>query len=96
LRAFLSHSSKDKYFVRQVADLLGEGQCEYDEKSFEYTLNVRAIRNALARSNLFVYFLTAQSVTSSFVDEEQRTALEMRGVRPSKSSSDFYARWNVL
>lgn len=79
MRAFLSHSSRDKYVVRQVADALGDAHCEYDERSFEYEFNVKAIRDALDRSDLFVYFLSAQSIHSNFVKEEQRAALERRG-----------------
>ena len=79
MKAFLSHSSKDKDFVRPIYEILGESQCEYDERTFGYELNVRAIRDALERTDLFVYFLSSQSVTSTFVSEEQRTALELRG-----------------
>ncbi|NJO33556.1 MAG: TIR domain-containing protein [Rhodospirillales bacterium] len=79
MKAFLSHSSKDKYFVGQVAKALGTTQIEYDEQTFEYTLNVKAIRHALARSDLFVAFLSANSIGSSFVAEEHRAALEARG-----------------
>jgi hypothetical protein len=79
VKAFLSHSSKDKYFVRQVAASLGVPQVEYDEHTFEFSLNVEAIRRALKRSDLFVLFLSANSVTSSFVADEQRAALEARG-----------------
>jgi hypothetical protein len=79
MRAFLSHSSKDKSFVRMVAATLGDAQCEYDERTFEYDLNVRSIRSALERSDLVVFFLSAHSITSSFVSEEQRQALEARG-----------------
>ena len=78
MRAFLSHSSKDKPFVSQVADALGPLQCEYDEYSFEFILNTEAIRKALRRSDLFVFFLSANSVKSSFVAEELRAALEDR------------------
>ena len=78
MKAFLSHSSKDKQFVRQVGTLLGAGQCEYDEHSFEFTLNAQAIRQALARSDIFVLFLSASSVKSSFVLEEMSTALDYR------------------
>jgi hypothetical protein len=78
MRAFLSHSSKDKPFVSQVADALGPLQCEYDEYSFEFILNTEAIRNALRRSDLFVFFLSANSVKSTFIAEELRTALEDR------------------
>ena len=79
MKAFLSHSSKDKWFVSKVYEILGESQCEYDEKTFDYVLNVHAIRAALNRSSLFVMFLSKNSISSTFVSEEQRTALEKRG-----------------
>jgi tetratricopeptide (TPR) repeat protein len=79
MKAFLSHSSKDKYFVGQVAASLGTTQIEYDQHTFEFTLNAQAIRRALSRSDLFVAFLSSNSITSSFVTEEQRAALEARG-----------------
>jgi hypothetical protein len=62
MKAFLSHSSKDKYFVREVAKGLGNVQFEYDEYTFEYVLNAEAIRRALARSELFVLFLSENSI----------------------------------
>jgi hypothetical protein len=79
VRAFLSHSSKDKIFVRQIANILGPLQIELDERTFEYAFNVGAIRDALTRSDLFVYFLSTNSITSNFVKEEHRAALEARG-----------------
>lgn len=78
MKAFLSYSSKDAHFVRQVADELGVVQCEFDERTFDFTLNTQAIRQALARSDIFVAFLSENSITSSFVTEEQRAALEAR------------------
>gem|GEM_PF-2914106 len=79
MRAFLSHSSKDKAFVRQVAETLGPLLVEYDERTFAYTFNVQAIREALHRCDVFVYFLSSSSCTSTFVEEEQKAALEARG-----------------
>ncbi len=79
MKAFLSHSSKDKAFVRRVADVLGDLQTELDEKTFEYKFNVAAIRDALKRSDIFVYFLSENSISSAFIDEEQHAALEARG-----------------
>jgi TIR domain len=79
LRAFLSHSSKDKYFVSQVASVLGPTQIEYDEQTFEFVLSVQAIRKAIARSELFVAFVSQNSLSSKFVEEEHRAALEARG-----------------
>jgi hypothetical protein len=78
MKAFLSHSSKDKSFVREIADRLGAARCEYDEYTFEYILNSQAIRRAFSRSSLYVLFLSEHSTRSSFVDEEIRTALDFR------------------
>jgi TIR domain len=79
MKAFLSHSSKDKWFVGQVFDKLGDAQAEYDEKTFEPTLNVQTIRNAIKRCGLFVVFLSKDSTSSPYVKEEQRAALESLG-----------------
>jgi hypothetical protein len=79
MKAFLSHSSKDKQIVREVASLIGESRCEYDEYTLEYTLTQQAIRRALSRSGLFVLFLSDSSTKSSFVEDEVRTAFEFRG-----------------
>jgi len=78
MKAFLSHSSKDKLFVREVVNILGPLQCEIDEHSFEFTYNTQAIRNALKRSDVFVYFLSKASIDSFFIKEEQNAALEAR------------------
>lgn len=77
-KAFISHSSKDKAFASKVADLLGPLRCEFDEYSFDFTLNAQAIRNALSRSSLFVLLLSSNSINSSFVQDEIRAALESR------------------
>lgn len=79
MKAFLSHSSKDKAFVGSVASAIGRTLIEYDEWTLEYTLNTDAIRRALARSDLFVLFLSNTSVNSAYVAEEIRAALERRG-----------------
>jgi len=51
-------------------------QIEYDEQTLEFLLNTQAVRRALSRSNLFVLFLSANSIASHFVAEEQREAFE--------------------
>jgi TIR domain len=79
MKAFLSHSSKDKAFVQTVANYLGEALCEYDTYTFDYTLTSHNIRSALSKCDLFVLFLSENSINSSFVSEEMRTALEFRG-----------------
>jgi hypothetical protein len=62
-----------------VAAALGSTQIEYDEQTLEFTLNVQGIRNAIKRSELFVAFLSENSIHSEFVKEENRSALEARG-----------------
>jgi hypothetical protein len=57
MKAFLSHSSKDKHFVRAIADSLGSALCDYDEYTFEFVLNAQAIRQAFSRCDLFSSFL---------------------------------------
>ncbi|MFN4165175.1 MAG: TIR domain-containing protein [Ferrovibrio sp.] len=79
MKAFLSHSSKDKNYVREVANHLGAGRCEFDEATFESTLNVAAIHKALQRCDLFVLFLSKDSLESQFVAEEQKFTRELRG-----------------
>ena len=79
MSAFISHSSKDKAFVGQVVEALSSLNVEYDEQTFEFTLNVQAIRNALKRSDIVVFFLSKNSISSTFVAEEQRQTLEALG-----------------
>ena len=79
MSAFISHSSKDKAFVRSVVSELGSMQVEFDEATFDFTLNVNAIRQALKRASMVAFFLSENSITSTFVAEEQRQALEAMG-----------------
>ena len=78
MKAFLSHSSRDKPLVEEVAKRLGFASCEYDAYTFEFTLNAQAIRRALARCDLFVLFLSEHSVRSNFVADEIRSAHDLR------------------
>ena len=86
MKAFLSHSSKDKSFVEKVAQYLGSALCEYDQYTFEYKLTSQAIRDAFARCNVFVLFLSENSIQSNFVSEEMRTALDFRGLGTIKKT----------
>src|SRR5271165_6856441 len=71
MRAFLSHSSKDKGFVEGVADLLKPGTFELDSATFDAgLLNSAVIAEALKRSDLFCLFLSNDSVQSSYVTFE--------------------------
>jgi hypothetical protein len=77
LKAFLSHSSHDKAFVRQVYNALGASQAHLDAATFEKArLNIEAIHSALRDSDVFVLFLSENSLDSDFVHHESLLAME--------------------
>jgi hypothetical protein len=78
MKAFLSHSSRDKALVEKVAELVGGGNVELDSITFDHgLLNVEAVDRALKRSALFVLFLTTDAVESHFVRFEAFLAQEL-------------------
>jgi tetratricopeptide (TPR) repeat protein len=90
MRAFLSHSSKNKDFVRKVYDNLGSALAEFDEKTFEAgSFNVSAIDEGLDRSDLFVLFATPESLKSGYVELETRLAQERLAGKKIKKIMTF-------
>ncbi len=78
MKAFLSHSSRDKPLVEEVAEHLGAAQVEFDSSTFDSgLLNVEAIHAALKRSSIFVLFLTQDALESSYVRFEALLAQEL-------------------
>lgn len=70
-KAFLSHSSKDKGFVKGVADALGSALCHYDERTFEPTGDsADEILLALGTSEVFVLFFSRNALDSPWVQKE--------------------------
>ncbi|GBQ45143.1 toll/interleukin-1 receptor domain-containing protein [Komagataeibacter europaeus] len=77
MRAFLSHSSKDKGYVERVAKLLKPGTFELDSTTFDAgRLNSFVISEALKRSDLFCLFLSEDSVESPYVKFETLFGME--------------------
>ncbi|MGR9374927.1 toll/interleukin-1 receptor domain-containing protein [Rhizobium leguminosarum] len=77
MKAFLSHSSKDKGYVEEVASLLRPGSYELDSETFDAGLvNSQAIIKSLNRVELFCLFLSENSANSSYVDFEILLGLE--------------------
>lgn len=77
MRAFLSHSSKNKNFVKQIFDDLGSALAEFDQATFSAgQFNFDTITEALARADLFVIFATPESLASGYVEIETKLALE--------------------
>lgn len=78
MRAFLSHSSKDKQIVDEVAELIGGANVELDSETFEHGLpNVQIIQAALRRASLFVLFLSKNALASNVVRFEALMAREL-------------------
>lgn len=77
VKAFLSHSSSDKdFYVRMVADkLINKMNIEYDEYTFESgNLTLNEIMNGLKKTDLFVFFISENSLNSEWVRTEVLTA----------------------
>ncbi len=75
MKAFLSHSSTDKEFVRAIANELGRQYCVFDEQSFDSGEDFKtSIENGLDESSVFVLFATRQSLKSLWVEFETKEA----------------------
>lgn len=82
-RAFLSHSSTDKEFVRAVANELGRQFCLFDEQVFEDGEQFKhAIETMLDESAVFILFVSAATLERMWVkfeiDEAWYRILEAR------------------
>ncbi len=75
MKAFLSHSSRDKEIVRAVAKELGRQFCVLDEQSFETGEDFKAsIERAFDESSIFVLFASQNSLDSLWVKFETEEA----------------------
>jgi len=71
LKAFLSHSSKDKFIVEEIAKNLPGNLCVYDKFSFEEgKLSINEITTNLDKSGIFVFFISQHSLNSEWVKKE--------------------------
>lgn len=79
MRAFLSHSSLDKeHYVAKVAAKLGKDRIVYDEMTFEEGLmSIEEIDRGLEISDVFVVFLSENSINSDWVKYELFRANEL-------------------
>ncbi|MBQ4679754.1 toll/interleukin-1 receptor domain-containing protein [Aeromonas dhakensis] len=75
MKAFLSHSSMDKEFVREVANQLGRINCVFDEKSFSSGLEFKTeIERHLENSSVFIFFASKDSLASFWCNFEMEQA----------------------
>ena len=74
-KAFLSHSSKNKELVQRIAQQLGNKNCVLDEISFDPgRKTLEQIFSELDSSDIFVLFLSNESLDSPWVIKEIRKA----------------------
>jgi hypothetical protein len=70
-RAFLSHSSKQKELVRNIANNLGRANCVFDEYEFESGMPIfDEIKKGIGQSDVFVLFLSDDALESDWVKNE--------------------------
>ena len=79
MKAFLSHSSLDKEFVKEVADQLGRIGCIFDQYSFANGIEFEeSIIQHLGNTSVFVLFATKNSIASTWCNFEVANALELK------------------
>ncbi len=75
MKAFLSYSSEDKDYLKVIFDKLGDSAI-YDRKSFvPGHINSEEMANNIAEANLFVYFISNNSLSSENVTYEYHIAM---------------------
>lgn len=90
MKAFLSHSSRDKEIVRAVANLLKRQYCVFDERSFDSGVEFKkSIEIGLDESSVFVLFASKNSLESIWVEFELEEAWYQR-LRHKLSASIVY------
>lgn len=89
-RIFLSHSSADKGFVKEVFDYFGADRCVYDEMTFEIGMpTLSEIFTGIDLTDIFVFFISDASLNSKWVQEELKTAEEQLNNNSKRLSQIF-------
>jgi hypothetical protein len=75
IRAFLSHSSKDKALISGIYKQLKSAHVHYDEATFEKgETSAAEIFRAMEKTSVFVLFVSSHSVSSKWVQTEMMLA----------------------
>lgn len=71
IKAFLSHSSAQKPFVRKLAEEIGFDSCILDERTFESgKLILDEILTAIGSSGIFIFLISDEALKSNWVINE--------------------------
>lgn len=84
-KIFLSHSSSDKDFVRPIFNFFGADRCIFDEMTFEYGMpTIKEIFSGIEASDIFVFFISENSLNSEWVAKELNYAESFLGSENNK------------
>ncbi len=78
MKSFISHSSDDKEFVKEMIEYLGRDSVNFDQYSFQpgESLN-KEIRDKIEESKIFVLLISQSSLNSKWVQEEIQLATKL-------------------
>lgn len=67
-KIFLSHSSKNKDYVRPIFEYFGGDKCVFDEMTFEIGMQtLKEIFKGIDDTDIFVFFISNDSLESDWV-----------------------------
>lgn len=70
-KIFLSHSSKDKDYVRNIFDYFGGDRCVFDEVTFEIGMKtLQEIFKGIDETDIFIFFISNNALESEWVKTE--------------------------
>ena len=70
-KLFLSHSSNNKDYVRPIFNFFGKDRSVFDEMTFESGMKtIEEIFRGIDSSDIFVFFISNDSLNSKWVSEE--------------------------
>lgn len=89
-KIFLSHSSKNKDYVRPIFEYFGGDRCIFDEMTFETGMQtLKEIFKGIDDADIFVFFISNDSLESPWVKKEIFQAQEHLNNDSKKLSQIF-------
>ena len=87
-KIFLSHSSKNKDYVRPIFEYFGGDRCIFDEMTFETGMQtLKEIFKGIDNADIFVFFISNDSLESPWVKKEIFQAILKDKVKKIKNYS---------
>ena len=78
LKAFISHSSKQKHFAETIRNIIGPDYCWVDKFDFEPSYKTLSeIYDKLGKTSIFVLLISKEAINSDWVQKEIAKAKEL-------------------